>query len=249
MVRVLLTPSDVVVGDRITLLDSETLHYLKKVVRVQPGEAIEVLTDRGKIYKGTITDLQECRAEIKIVREGDLRRRPPHCILAVSLLSLSRFDEVLDKSAEFGIEELVPMLCERTVVRLKPGEIKTRWIRRLSQVCRSVGTPFVPAVHPVKRFEDVLDTFSPRVTRIFIPHLRAEARHILGELLKFQSQLKEGDSILILIGPEGDFSPREVDLAQQKGALSVSLGPLVLRVETAAGLCAGLVQMVRTLEL
>lgn len=249
MIRVLLTSCDSVSGKEVILLDSETLHHLRKVIRAEIGERVDVLTGEGRVFRGNLISLDERKAVVSVFEEKVLTRRPPRLILAVSLLSSSRFDEVLDKVAEFGVDKLVPMICDRTIVQLKKGEVKDRWLRRLSQVCRSVGTPFLPEVEPVMGFEDVLARFAPEVARIFIPCLGSNSRHLLKELLEFQELRESGTSILILIGPEGDFSVREVELAQKAGAVPVTLGPLVLRVETATGVCAGMVHMVRSMDL
>ncbi len=247
MVRVLLTSADQVEGDTIVFLDSETIHHFD-VVRVELGEEVEALDGKGKLYRGSVIEVKEKRVVVKVFEVREFSPLSPRIVLGVSLLSASRFDEVLDKVAEFGVDEVIPMICERTTVRIKEGELKSRWIRRLSQVSRSVGMPFLPRIQGVQRFPDVIRTFAQKDLRIYIPHLRAKDNFLTDLLSLYSAGEFFCRDILVLIGPEGDFTPSEVNLAREAGAKEVSLGRFVLRVETAVGFSIGLIHAVRSMK-
>ncbi len=242
MIRILFSEGDLFEGDEVMICDSETLHHLK-VVRAEPGERIDVLMLGGKVLKGNLISLEDRLARVKVFEVADLPEGRVKTAIACALVSANRFDELVGFCAEFGISRLIPMITKRTVARLSEGTLKERWLRKARQVCRTTGNPFVPEISGVMDFVRVLDEFSRRKSRIYIPHLSAGSRDLLEDLVPLKRSC-DYDWILVVIGPEGDFTPEEVELAREKGAIEVTLGRFVLRVETAVGYCAGLLSWV-----
>ena len=148
-------------------------------------------------------------------------------------------DLVIQKAAELGAAEIVPILSERTVVRLDEGEAadkQEKWQRIAVEACKQCGQNHLPQVQrPV-----TLDRFfarRPGHDLLLIAAIEPAARR-LKDVLAEWSTLHPGTdrpvSVLVLIGPEGDFTPSEVGMAKSHGCLPLSLGPIILRTETAA---------------
>jgi 16S rRNA (uracil1498-N3)-methyltransferase len=148
-------------------------------------------------------------------------------------------DLVIQKAAELGAAEIVPLLSERTVVRLDDGEAadkQEKWQRIAVEACKQCGQNHLPQVQkPVS--PDRFFARRPAHDLLLIAAIEPGARR-LKDLLAEWSSLHPGRdrpaSVLVLIGPEGDFTPSEVGAAKSHGCLPMSLGPIILRTETAA---------------
>ena len=142
-------------------------------------------------------------------------------------------DLVLQKATELGATGILPILTERTVVRLDAAEAadkQDKWQRLVIEACKQCGQNHLPQVHLPQSFESLL-THLPQAELRLIAALTPEARP-LHALLPDPSPRPA--SALLLIGPVGDFTPAELAAALAHGFLPLSLGPLILRTETAA---------------
>ncbi len=239
MIRIFLTEADKIESDKIFILDSGTLHHLR-VLRAEDGERIEVLDGKGSVYMTNLLSFGEHQVVLGIFQKGTLQRRGARFVVACSLISANRFDEVIGKCAEFGIDEIVPMLSRRCIVQMKIGEFKDRWQRKVIEVCKQCGNPYLPRISKVVEFCKFVDGICNERNLVFIPHLEECSQHLLDVLMEKQAELFRYEKVVVLIGPEGDFTPEEVSYALSKAAIPVSLGQMVLRVETAALFCAGI---------
>jgi 16S rRNA (uracil1498-N3)-methyltransferase len=220
-------------GNTILLRLASQVHHLRDVLRLTVGESVTVFDDVGS----------ECLCTVEhIGRESvglTVRARNSHVVRGARLtvavaVPKKGMDEIIDKLTQLGVESIIPMRTERVVVRLSgEGAVgkADRWRRLAQAAAEQSQSSRVPEVRPVTDFETVLAV--PADLRL-IPHLCGD-RKTLTEALGRQTS----GSILVLIGPEGDFTDAEVRLALQYGFVPVSLGPQVLRVDTAAIAVAG----------
>ena len=207
---------------RLTSVDSK--HCLR-ALRMQPGDQVDVTDGHGTLFRCRILDedLSGCSLQVEATVQGsDVQTH--HLHMAVSpIKNPSRFEWFLEKATEIGVGTITPILCERTEKQhFKPERYQNLLIAAMKQSGRTV----LPQLnHPVP-----LAQFTPMY---HIPR-RLVAWCGEGEKLSLTDALKPGLDTLFLIGPEGDFSPKEVELAIGAGCLPVSLGSARLRTETAA---------------
>ena len=166
--------------------------------------------------------------------ESDLKNGTdlPVIILACAIPKESEFELIIERATELGADEIIPLRTKRTEMDLK-GDRLAKMIARYHDVAvnaaKQSGRLRVPVIHPVTDLTVVLKSFPERTT-VFIPSLSGERKNILEAFKAVPSSSR----VAFLIGPEGDFTPQEYDLARARGCIGVSLGKTVLKVETAA---------------
>jgi 16S rRNA (uracil1498-N3)-methyltransferase len=228
--------ADSIDGGTAVITDTEQLHHLKDVLRLKPGAEIAVLDGRGKEYSGTLTALDKKRALVKIDTEKSASGRKYLLTIACAIPRGSRMDDMIDHLTQLGVARVIPMFTERVVVKLddsRSGGRVERWKKIARNAARQCRRCDVPAIDPVTPVEKVV-TQSKDYDLKMIPTLEGDRKHIKDVLAASRPQ-----NILVLIGPEGDFTPAEVALALKEGFVPVSLGDTVLRVTTAAMAVAG----------
>jgi len=230
MHRVLIFP-DAVRGDTLTVTDPEHLHYLRRVLRISVGDAIESFDGTGRVFVGTVERVARDAISIAIQARREEAGPRARILLAQALIRMPRFEWVLEKATELGVAEIVPLATTRTVARPpggRDGARFIRWRRIVEAAASQCGRATVPTVRPPASFTALLPTLDGRLA--LLPTL-AEEGATLSTCLS--GRTLQGD-VVLLIGPEGDFSPEEVEQAKAHGAKPVTLGRLTLRSETAA---------------
>ena len=210
-------------------VEGAALHHLR-VARVVPGETVEVFDGRGRAWAAWLETISEDGA---VLRLGDERhgaaRRP--VVLIQSLPKGDKLDWVLQKATELGASAVWPVLTDRSVARPRPEAIATRhtrWLRIVEEAARQSGRNDVPDVALLRPLEEAVRGLEAGV-RLLI--LDEEER---GERL---GRAAGDGAVALVVGPEGGLAREEVERLRAAGGVTVSLGPLVLRTET-AGLAA-----------
>ncbi|MFO7723144.1 MAG: RsmE family RNA methyltransferase [Bacteroidales bacterium] len=208
----------------ITFDPTESRHCLK-VLRKRPGDTLEVTDGKGMIYQCRLLDenLSGCHLTIEKGEQGkDVRENTLH--IAVSpLKNPSRFEWFLEKATETGIGEITPLICHRTEKQhFKPERFQNLLISAMKQSGRSL----LPRLNQPVKFRDII-TDTTEAGK-YIAWCGTDPKPLLKDLIR------KGESALILIGPEGDFTAEEVEQATGRGFFAVSLGDARLRTETAA---------------
>ena len=210
-------------GDHHTLEEQESKHIIR-VLRMKMGESIKLTDGKGRIYTGELINEDPRRCEVRITDTiEDYGKRDYHIHIGIApTKNINRFEWFLEKATEIGIDEITPLICQRSERKV----VKTE---RLDKVIISALKQSVKAYHPVLHeacsFRDFIRSGSD--AQKFIAYVEE------GEHPSLQSQYVPGQHAVILIGPEGDFSPDEVQLAIKNGFQTVSLGKSRLRTETA----------------
>lgn len=201
------------------------LHHLRDVLRLRPGDDVDLVDERGRNFSGRIALIDAAAALIRIERVQEPRGAPP-LILAVAIIKGPRMDLAVEKAAELGASEVWPLICARGVVRDPGAERLARWRRLAAAACKQSLAARQMEIKAPLNFGDL----SPRVPKGMLPVIcQADALPLATVL---QGATRGG--ILIACGPEGDFTPEEVAAAQQMGFVRASLGRNRLRTETAA---------------
>lgn len=208
----------------IRLMDEEALHCAK-VLRLKAGSEVAVVDGSGNYYLSKLitVDIKNCTAEI-IATTHDFNPLPIHLHVACApTKNMDRFEWFIEKATEIGISEITPLLCEHS----ERKQIKTDRLQRLMiAAMKQSQKASLPILHEMVSL------------KAFISQKHKEQKFIAycGEEDKkpFQKMIEKGKDLLILIGPEGDFSSEEVSLCLQNGFIPVTLGNQRLRTETAA---------------
>ena len=207
-------------------LAPEAAQHVGKALRLKAGDAIAVFDGRGGEYDATIQRIEKDRVEVKVGawRDVDVESRV-RVGLAHGLPEADKMDWVIQKAVELGVAWIQPLVCDRSVVRLS-GERAARreahWRRVAVSACEQSGRNRVPEVRPTLGFQSWIATPSSLARWMLAPGAEPIARHA-PPAAPFE----------LLVGPEGGLSERERDLALSRGCEPVSLGPRVLRTETA----------------
>jgi 16S rRNA (uracil1498-N3)-methyltransferase len=217
------------------ILDEDTSKHISGVLRMKRGEALLLTDGKGTRAHAIITDDHRKRCAVHVESVVYEAEKNGKVCIAISLLKNSaRFEWFLEKATEIGVNEIIPLLCERTEREaFRHDRMQNILISAMlqSQQCR------LPRLHEPTAFTNVIATDYPNN---FIAHCLPQQKQSLHEVLK-----KLPGDRLMLIGPEGDFTEGEIRQALANNFLPVTLGATRLRTETAgmvaaAWLCAGL---------
>jgi len=213
--------------------DEEQVHHLKNVLRLKAQEPVAVFDEAGNEYNCSILKIGEnITLRIKSRRiPGELNVKL-RLTIACAIPKKSKFDDIVDKLTQLGVYRIIPLKTERVVVKLdkRKEELRSkRWNRIALSASQQSQRNNIPVVEPVQKFKDVL-VRSKDFDLKLIPTLAGQRKSLPEVILSLLPMAK----ILVLIGPEGDFSDGEIKLALENGFIPVTLGDLVLRVDTAA---------------
>jgi 16S rRNA (uracil1498-N3)-methyltransferase len=215
----------------------ELLHHLR-VRRVSEGEVIPVFDGQGQIASAALVRLGSKSGELAIANvQQDIQRESPYGImLAQGLAGGDKMDWVIEKAVETGATAIVPLQCERSVTKLIRNSDAERAQKRLlhwravtQAACEQCERTVLPIVEPIQAIADYLAKASPDVKGA-LKLICCTGDH--PSLAKTIAPLPARD-VILLIGPEGGFTPDEIELAMKAGFQAVSLGKRILRTETA----------------
>ncbi len=217
------------------VLDEDTSKHIVQVLRMQNGEPLQLTNGRGDLFTCEITDNNRKRCSVKILQTSNLKGQSSKITIAISLIkNSSRFEWFLEKATELGVSEIVPLICERTEkTAFKAERMKSILVSAMlqSQQC------WLPVLHEPTKFNALVHSSAQQ--QKFIAHCMDDAKRSLTDLNNESLSSK-----VILIGPEGDFTPGEIELALQNNFSGVSLGETRLRTETAGIAAAALFRLV-----
>lgn len=240
MARFYITSSSLV-GNKLRV-DDENFHYLRNVLRIKKGENISAFDGTGKEYICLVNEIHPRHIDLEIMDVLNVGKEPAVEIsIAQSLLKAKYFEIALQKCTELGVKRFIPVITERTVVKLKGERAKNRrlrWGKIVKEAAKQCGRSFYPEVSPVTDFGNALEVARTQDMSI-IPweeETTADLRKVL-ERNKVRGSVLKGNGtrrIMVFIGPEGGWTPGEILSARRSGVVPVSLGCQVLRSETAA---------------
>lgn len=237
----------------IIILNEETSKHAVQVLRMKEGELLNLTDGKGNLFTAEITAANKRNCAVRI---NTLIFTPPavrKISIAISLVkNATRFEWFLEKATEIGVSEIIPLLCERTERQhFRNDRMKGILVSAMLQSQQT----WLPVLHQPKKFEDVFRLTPPsdgieetgvgsRQTgtadgaQKFIAHCEE------GNKQSIKQMMEDGASMYtILIGPEGDFTPNEIQLATENNFIPVTLGETRLRTETAGVVAASLLCM------
>ena len=217
------------VGERVILNDDDVFH-LTRVMRARRGDNIEVVSD-GMVYLAEVQSLRPLEIIlVKRIRENN--ELSNDVILIASLIKGEKMDLVLQKATELGVSEIVLLQSERSVVKIKKDDKDVKFARFnkiLKEAAEQSRRSKIPALY---RLIDIVNLRTIEADVRLIAYEGMEGN--TESFNKVLQNIKSKDKIAIIIGPEGGFSEKEIDIATRLGYKKISLGRRILRAETAS---------------
>ena len=246
--------------DSLVLGEAEA-HHARDVLRLQAGGRVVVFNGRGHEITAEIAKVTSGEVVVRKMYEARVPPLPCRITLAQAIPKGKNMDLIVQKAVEIGAAEIAPLISERTIVHLEAKEAaqkQAKWQQVAIEAAKQCGQNWLPTVQlpktPTDFFASVEAGVSPaqdlgtQPTRLppqnrgldlrLIGSLQSDAVHLKMVLADYEREHHaRPTSVLMCVGPEGDFTPAELNLARSNGCRPITLGPIILRVETAAIYC------------
>jgi 16S rRNA (uracil1498-N3)-methyltransferase len=218
-------------------LGAEESHHLIAVNRCGRGDPVVAFNGRGREWSCECVDPARSAAILRVKATRQALPLPHAITLAQSLPKGSTMDDIIRQATELGAARIVPLLSERTQVHLEPGrrdKKQEKWRTAATEAAKQCGNPWLPELGAVQKFSDLLASSGDYDLKL-VASLHPGAASLKVALAHYRhTHGRAPRKVLWLVGPEGDFSPAEMTAAVMAGFAPITLGPLVLRCDTAA---------------
>lgn len=215
--------ADIKPTDTFFQFDKEESKHIVKVLRKKAGDIIHITNGKGNLFYSEITLESEKKCEVKIVKKEKFEAHNYHLHIAIAPTKMNdRLEWFLEKVTEIGINEISPIICdhsERKVYKIDRAE------KIIQAAMKQSNQFYLPQMNEPVSFNDFLKKETDALK--FIAHCEEDKKEL------FKNSIQPNQKILILIGPEGDFSTKEISMALKNNFIPVSLGNTRLRTETA----------------
>jgi len=223
-------------GSTYTLNEEESKHCIR-VLRLIAGDEITLVDGKGNLFKTHILDSHVKRCQVVVVEAiAEFEKRNFYLHIAIApTKNIERFEWFLEKATEIGIDEITPLLCDRSERKVINNERLEKVI--VSAMKQSIKA-YAPKLNPMTTYKQFIQTQNPENT--YIAHCQRK------NLNHLKNELQSNKNSTILIGPEGDFSPDEVSKAVVINFKEISLGNSRLRTETAGIVACSIVNLINS---
>jgi 16S rRNA (uracil1498-N3)-methyltransferase len=219
------------------VLDEATSKHVIQVLRMQVDEQLQLTDGAGNLVTATIADDNRKRCAVKVISAVQVPQPVRKITIAISpVKNASRFEWFLEKATEIGVTEIIPLICERTE---KQHFRQERMNGVLVSAMLQSQQSWLPVLHEPVKFNQLIATATQR--KKFIAHCENGDKQTLHQHISTHQQSwgqASPNQHIILIGPEGDFTPAEIAAALENGFIPISLGNTRLRTETAGMVAA-----------
>jgi 16S rRNA (uracil1498-N3)-methyltransferase len=218
-------------------LSAEESHHLVTVNRAQPGDTVVAFDGRGNEWICELAGDQKPGARLKVRFRQQAKPLPYEITLGQALPKGQFMDAIVRKATELGAARIAPLESERTIVHLDADRTDRKidkWQQAAIEAAKQCGNPFVPEILPLQTAAAFMEASRGYDLKL-IASLEPGARPLKSVLAAYAAAKGRAPrTVLWLVGPEGDFTPAEMNRSKSAGFEPISLGPLVLRCETAA---------------
>jgi 16S rRNA (uracil1498-N3)-methyltransferase len=245
--RFFLSPESIdLASGQVEVAERSLISQMRSVLRLKTGDQFVVLNGLGQLFTCILEEIAPTRIRARIVdasqASGDL---PIVVTIALPLLKGDRFDWALQKLTELGVAYVLPFVSDRSVVKLdaqtpnpnRPSSKLSRWQTIMKEAAEQSERASIPQIQQPAQFRTVLASIAASAKGTDLSLICAERRRterLSAVLTKEPAGNLVGRNVALAVGPEGGFSPQEIELAIECGFQAVSLGPRILRSETAA---------------
>jgi len=234
--------------DDLVLLDSEESRHLTKVLRMGPGDECAIFDGQGRRASCRVQALLGKQVQLQILHSEQKQAPALELVLLQAIPKGSNMDWIVQKAVELGVSKIVPLISRYTVARPSAADLaskQAKWQKVALEACKQCGADFVPQISlPLElssldaaSLQQQLASPQRKQSHNFVAALLPQAIPLYSELASLQMSHGSGLQLCFAVGPEGDFSADEYAKLLQCGFRPVSLGDLVLRVETATFMC------------
>lgn len=225
----------------LVLLEDQA-RQINDVLRLRVGDVIVAMDNAGSEFRVKLTHVSSARVQGHITERLDISSEPKTClVLYQALLKADKFEWLLQKGTEVGISEFVPMVTSRVIMNSVSRAKVKRWERILREAAEQSGRGKIPQLRDLQLFGDALSDGEAKGGVAFIPWEREES----GSLRAMLSTASRNGPVCLFIGPEGGFTSDEIEAARAHRITPVSLGPRILRAETAGLVAASAILFAR----
>lgn len=218
------------------IIEGEDVKHIYKVLRLEIGEKISINNCEGEEYLGEISDITKTKVEVRIINKLMLNNESPiNVYLFQGLPKSSKMDLIVQKNTELGIKEITPIITERVIVKSELSEFKKvdRWNRIALEACKQSKRSLIPKINTPIEFKELLSLLKD-MDLIVVPYENQDNFGLKNINFGDKQNIK---NIAVVIGPEGGFEISEIDSLKALGAYIITLGPRILRTETAGFVC------------
>lgn len=225
-------------------LTGREAHHALHVLRLRRGDPLVLLDGQGQTLVCQIAATGREDLELKVVERQAQPPLPCSILLAQAVPKGKKFEEIIEKATELGVSRIVPLFTERTVGKIDPADQArkvAKWQQVAVEAIKQCGAPWLPRVE----LPMAVEHFAQEQQKIDLPLVGSLAsgsshpRTCFDEFKRAREHLP--NSVSIAIGPEGDFTAAELAKLQAAGAQPITLGPLVLKTDTAAFYCLSII--------
>lgn len=213
--------------------DKKEIHHCKDVLRLKPGDTIDLFNGKGREATGTIISLTKKEASIEIDSYQVSQGGKITVILACAIPRRAKFETIIEKTTELGIDEIIPLVTHRTEFSVGEDKLQRKNLRYQTVAINAVKQTrrkTIPLIYPITPLKEVLKAIEKNDLALLLC-LSGQRKKLKEVLLRNDVKVRR---IIYLIGPEGDFTNEEIALAKAAGCIPISLGATILKVDTAA---------------
>lgn len=227
-------PPEYINSDSVMIL-SDISRQISKILRMRPGNEIKVFDNSGWEYSVLLSEVSDIKVIGHISNKTLISADPSSkVILYQSLLKTDKFELILQKCTELGVAEFIPLQCARSIPRTSNQGLSknrlSRWKKIVTEATEQSGRVHVPPIHDVLEFTDACKTVKAPALILSVSNNNNGLRNAISN----HKSSSTNQPLNIFVGPEGGFTEDDINYARQFGITDISLGPRVLRAETAA---------------
>lgn len=239
------------IDDNKAIIEGEDVKHIYKVLRLQVGDKVSVNNSEGKEYIGEITFIDKKVVNINLLKENPINNESPIDVyLFQGMPKSTKMDLIVQKNTELGVKTITPIITERVVVKTDFNDINEfkkveefnkkiiRWNRIALEASKQSKRSLIPQINVPIEFDNLLEELK-NMDLVVVPYENEEGYGI-KKLVKTIDKVNI-NKVAIVIGPEGGFEESEILKLKEIGANIVTLGPRILRTETAGFTCLSLI--------
>ena len=207
-------------------LDKKDINHIINVMRLNVNDQIKLINN-GTIYDAIITKIEKNNVLYEIIKKEESRSLKDYkVIIACSIIKEQKMDYLLQKATELGVDEIIPIISERTIVKVKQASSKIdRWNRIIKESVEQSHRVSIPIIKDIISLKELSNLeYSIKI----LCNTNEKSKNIK----KVLQDSKKRDTIIIVVGPEGGFTDSEINYLENSGFISTSLGKNILRAET-----------------
>jgi 16S rRNA (uracil1498-N3)-methyltransferase len=222
-------------------LSGSEAHHAANVLRMEAGDKLVLFNGRGRELTAEIANVADDRIQLRKLHEAETAPVRCRIVLGQAIPKGKNMDLIVQKAVEIGAAEIAPIVSDRTVVQLDPeagAQKQAKWQQIAIEAAKQCGQNWLPRVEAPRKLAEFFSASDQPFDLRLIGSLQSDAQHLKKILATYSNERgNRPRSVLMLVGPEGDFTPAELALARCNGCQPITLGPIILRVETAAIYC------------